>query len=161
MFERFARETREAVRRAAEIAEGEHASVVQAEHLLTAIVDPAREPVGQSLVDAGITSEAIRSARDREFQSALSAVGVDTHRPLPSPTSRLRRGRTTRFAPSAKLALERTLGLASAEGARRISNRHLLTAIVSADTGRTPQLLEELGTTADEVLARAGFTSSA
>lgn len=161
MFERFAGETREAVRRAAEVAEVEHAAVVQAEHLLIALVDPVRDPVGQSLVDAGITRQGIRSARDREFQSALAAVGVDTGRAVPPPSSRLARGRTTRFAPSAKLALERTLAIATKQGARRISNHHLLEAIVSADAGRTPQLLVELGTTAEEVLERAGITPSA
>lgn len=161
MFERFARETREAVRRATEVADVEHAAVVQAEHLLMALVDPVRDPVGQSLVDAGITAQEIRSARDREFRSALTAVGVDTHRSVPPPSSRLRRGRTTRFAPSAKLALERTLVIATQEGARRISNRHLLAAIVSADAGRTPQVLVELGTTPAEILERAGIASSA
>lgn len=161
MFERFAGGTRETARRAAEVAEAEQAAVVQAEHLLTALVDPVRDSVGQSLVDAGITVQAIRSARDREFRSALAAVGVDTDRAAPSPSSRLRRGRTARFAPSAKLALERTLAIATKEGARRISNRHLLAAIVTADAGRTPQLLVELGTTAEEVLERAGIASSA
>lgn len=160
MFERFARETREAVRRAAEIAEVERAALVQAEHLLTALVDPVRDPVGKSLVDAGVTAEAIRLARDREFRSALTAVGVDTRRPGPPPSSRLRRGRTTRFAPSAKLALERTLVVATEEGARRISNRHLLAAILSAEAGRTPQVLVELGTTPAELLDRSGINPS-
>jgi hypothetical protein len=61
-------------------------------------------------------------ARGREFQSALSAVGVDTHRPVPPPSSRLRRGRSTPFAPSAKLALQRTLQVATEQGVRQISN---------------------------------------
>lgn len=160
MFERFARETREAVRRAAEIAEMERASVVQAEHLLVALVDPARDTIGRSLVDAGITPETIRAARDREFRSALAGVGVDTDRSAPPPPSRLRRGRTTRFAPSAKLALERTLVAATEEGERRISNRHLLAAIVSADVGTTPGVLAELGTTPAALLRLAGITSS-
>lgn len=161
MFERFARETRDAVRRAAKIAEAERASVVQAEHLLVALVDPARDPVGRSLVDAGITAERIRQARDREFRSALAAVGVDTDRPVPPPPSRLRRGRTTRFAPSAKLVLVRALVAATEEGERRISNRHLLAAIVSADVGRTPEVLAELGTTAADLRRLAGITFSA
>jgi len=146
MFERFARETREAVRQAAELAEAEHAAMVEAEHLLLALVSPARDCVGRALVKAGFTSERINAARDREFQSALAAVGVATDRPAPPPPSRLRRGRTTRFAPSAKLALERTLLAATEEEERRISNRHLLVGIAGADVGRTPALLEELGT---------------
>jgi ATP-dependent Clp protease ATP-binding subunit ClpA len=157
MFERFARETKEVVRRAAEIAEAEGAAVVQAEHLLLALVDPVRDPVGTALVDAGVTPEAIRSARDREFRSALATVGIDTRRPVPPPTVRLRRGRTTRFAPSAKLAVERTLTVALEEGARGIDNRHLLGAIVRADVGRTPRLLAELGTTPRDLLRRLGM----
>lgn len=156
MFERFAREARETVRRATEIAESERATVVQSEHLLLALVDPPRDAVGRSLVDAGITAERIREARDREFRSALSAVGVDTGRSTPPPSSRLRRGRSTRFAPSAKLALERTLQICSGVGDRRISNRHLLAAIAGAEVGTTPALLQELGTTAEELGRLAG-----
>lgn len=157
MFERFARETREAVRRAAALAEAEGASVVQAEHLLTALVDPARDPVGRSLIEAGITAQAIRSAREREFQSALAKVGIDTARPAPPASTRLRRGRSTRFAPSAKLALERTLEGAVERGERRITNRDLLRAIVSAEVGKTPEVLAELGTTPEELLQRVGI----
>ncbi len=161
MFERFARETQHAVRRAAEIAEAEGSAMVQAEHLLTALVDPVRDSVGRALVDARITAEAIRSARDSEFQTALATVGIVTGRPVPPASTRLRRGRTTRFAPSAKLALERTLEAAAQTGARRISNRHLLVAIVGADVGRTPQLLAELGTSPAELLRRVGPSSPA
>lgn len=151
MLERFTRETREVVRRAAEIAESEEAALVQSEHLLLAIVDPARDSVGRSLVKAGVSAERIRSALDREFQSALASVGVDTERTAPPPPSRLRRGRTTRFAPSAKLALERTLVAATDAGARRISPRHLLVAIAGAEVGRMPALLAELGVNGEEL----------
>lgn len=41
-------------------------------------------------------------------------------------------------------------------GDRRISNRHLLTAIIGADVGSTPALLKELGTTAEELGRLAG-----
>lgn len=156
MFERFTRDTRVTVRRAAEIAETEKAAVVQSQHLLLALVDPVRDPIGRSLVKAGISAETIRAARDREFHSALASVGVDTERSAPAPPSRLRRGRTTRFAPSARLALERTLAAATGEGARRISTRHLLVAIASAKVGSTPALLAELGTDAEQLQRIAG-----
>ncbi|WP_116998775.1 Clp protease N-terminal domain-containing protein [Desertimonas flava] len=157
MFERFAREARVAVRRAAEIAEAEGAAMVQSEHLLLALVDPARDPVGRSLEEAGVTADRIRAARDREFQAALASVGIETERLAPPPPSRLRRGRATRFAPSAKLALERTLVVAIEENARRVTNRHLLIAIACAEVGTTPDLLAELGTDAEELrrIARA------
>lgn len=156
MFEHFTRETRDTVRRATALADAEDAAVVHAEHLLLALVSPARDDVGRALVKAGITSETIDAARDREFRSALAAVGVVTERKVPPPSSRLRRGRTTRFSPSAKLALERTLLEATGEGARRISNRHLVAAIAVADVGRTPALLAELGITGPELRHIAG-----
>jgi hypothetical protein len=52
------------------------------------------------------------------------------------------------------------LDVATGEGARRISNRRLPAAIVSADVGRTPQLLSELGTNPAEILHRAGIAST-
>ncbi len=156
MFERFAKETRATVERATEIAESEHATLVQSDHLLLALVDPPRDSVGRTLAEAGLTAERIREARDREFRSALASVGVDTGRPTPPPSPRVRRGRTTRFAPSAKLALERALKVCVERGDRRISNRHVLTAIVGAEVGATPALLDELGTTAQEVDRLAG-----
>lgn len=161
MFERFGRDARETVRRAAELAETEGSAVVHAEHLLTALVDPVRDPVGHALVAAGVTAAAVRAARDHEFRSALATVGIDTERPVPPASGRLRRGRTTRFAPSAKLALERTLDAATGAGDRRITNRHLVIAIVGVDVGRTPQLLVELGTTPAELLERLGVASHA
>ena len=151
MFERFARETSQKVQRAAELAETEGASVVEVEHLLLALVDPATDDVGSSLVDVGITRQSINAARDREFRSALAHAGVTTARSVPAGAPRLRRGRTTLFAPSAKLALERSAGVTSEQGDSRIGTKHLLTAIVRAEVGIMPRLLEELGTTPEDL----------
>lgn len=151
MFERFTGDTREKVRRAAELAEAENASIVEVEHLLTALVDPATDHVGKLLETAGIATPTIRAARDREFRSALALVGVDTQRPSPSAAPRQRRGRTTSFGPSAKLALERTLSIAAESGQRRITNTHLALAIIGTDVGIMPRLLNELGTNRADV----------
>jgi ATP-dependent Clp protease ATP-binding subunit ClpA len=153
MLERFAGATREKVRRAAELAEQEQASMVEVEHLLTALVDPVTDSVGRVLEAAGISGGSIRAARDREFRSALALVGVETGRPAPGAAPRQRRGRTTRFAPSAKLALERTLESAAATGQRRITNGTLVRAIISADVGIMPRLLDELGTNRERIAA--------
>lgn len=147
MFERFTKQVRQTVRRAVQLAENEGSATVEAEHLLTALVDPAVDEVGQRLVAMGITPDRVEDARNREFQSALALAGVSTNRPAPASTRRLRRGRSTEFAPSAKLALERTLEEALASGDRRISNRNLLCAIVSSEVGVIPRLLHELDTT--------------
>lgn len=153
MFERFASSTKEKVRRAAEIAESDGSATVEAEHLLLALVDPADDSIGQALVRCGLTADGIRDARNREFQSALAVVGVDTNRAAPSGALRLRRGRTTAFGQSSKLALERSLEQATNQGARRITTTHLARAIVGAETGPTPRLLSELGTNAEQLRA--------
>ena len=151
MFERFASDTHEKVRRAAELAEAENASIVEVEHLLAALVDPVTDSVGQLLETAGASGPAIRAARDREFQTALALVGVQTQRPSPSAAPRQRRGRSTSFGPSAKLALERTLAIATDSDERRITTRHLALAIVGADVGIMPRLLMELGINRAEI----------
>lgn len=149
MFERFDPAVREKVRRAAELAEAEGGSMVEVEHLLTALVDPVSDPVGRRLQTAGVTSQHIRAARDAEFQKALALAGVVTSRRSPAGAPRLRRGRTTRFAPSAKLALERTLEVAVDSGQRRITNKTLILGIIRTDVGIMPRLLDELGTSRD------------
>ena len=157
MPERFARDTREKVRRAAELAEAENASMVEVEHLLSALVDPITDSLGQHLNTAGLSAPAIRAARDREFHSALALVGVDTHGPSPSAAPRQRGGRTTSFGPSAKLSLERTLSIAAESGQRRITTTLLATATatatatVRADVGIMPRLLDELGTNGNDL----------
>lgn len=149
MFERFTQETRQKVHRATELAEAEGAAMVEVEHLLLALVDPSKDKVGIALERAGVTRQTINDARDREFRTALALAGVSTGRSVPAGARRLRRGRTTRFAPSARLALERTLEVAQASDERRITNESLLLAIVCAQVGIIPRLLDELGTHPD------------
>lgn len=155
MFERFDRETRETIQRAAELAEREGAAMVEVEHLLSALVDPVTDDMGRALESLGVTAQSIRLARDREFRSALALAGVDTRRSTPAGAPRLRRGRTTRFAPSAKLALERTLRIAVESEDRRITNEALLAGIVAARVGIMPRLLDELGTSSKELVRAA------
>lgn len=157
MFERFDAIARAKVVRAAELADDEEATTVEAEHLLIALVDPADDAVGEMLIESGITGAAIREARDREFQSALARVGVPTSRSAPAGAARLRRGRSTRFGQSAKLAMERTadqIDHSARTHGRRVTSEHLARAIISAEVGTTPRLLAELGTTRDELTAR-------
>lgn len=156
MFERFASATTEKVRRAAEIAESDGSATIEAEHLLLALVDPADDSVGHVLVRCGLTADGIRDARDREFRSALAVVGVDTTRGAPSGALRLRRGRTTPFGQSSKLALERSLEQATNRRERRITTTHLARAIVGAESGPTPRLLRELGTNAEQLQSELG-----
>lgn len=154
MFERFDTETREKVRRAAELAEAEQAAMVEAEHILAALVDPVNDSIGHILEAAGISSEGIRAARDREFHSALAIAGVTTTRPSPASAPRLRRGRTTRFGPSAKLTVARSLAHADGPGRhRRITTTCLALALIEADVGIMPRLLDEMDVEHDGLLA--------
>jgi D-alanyl-D-alanine carboxypeptidase len=153
MFERFDTIASAKVLRAAELADDEGATTVEAEHLLIALVDPVDDPVGEMLIASGITGAAISEARDREYQSALASVGVPTSRSAPAGAARLRRGRSTRFGQSAKLAIERTIDQLARTHGRRVTSEHLLRAIISADVGVTPRLLAELGTTREELTA--------
>lgn len=159
MFQRFAPPVRAKVQRAVELAQAERASLVEVEHLFTALVDPVADPVGQVLDAMGVSPHSIRDARNREFQSALALVGVQTRRPAPPAGPRQRRGRSTRFAPSAKLALERALAIAVASRERRIDTDSLGLAIVAAEVGIMPRLLAELNTDRHELETLIGHRS--
>lgn len=154
MFERFDKPAREVVRRAAEIAESEGATLVGVEHLLTAVVDPVRDHTGRTLERLGVTAQTLRDGRDREFRSALALAGVATDRDVPGTARRTRRGRTTRFAPSAKTTLERSLAITEQTGRRRITPTELVLAAIGTEVGITPRLLNELGVDRDEIRAR-------
>ncbi len=58
--------------------------MVEVGHLLTAIVDPVTDATGQAFLSAGLTSEAIRRARNDEYRSAPVIVGVQTSQPSPT-----------------------------------------------------------------------------
>jgi ATP-dependent Clp protease ATP-binding subunit ClpA len=154
MFERFAQDARKKVKRAAHLAELEGAAMVEVEHLLSALIDPADDEIGRRLIAAGVTPDRLRVARDNEFQSALAIAGVFTDRPAPAGARRLRRGRSSDFSPSAKLALTRTLEVTLDRGERRITTASLLAAILNAKVGSIPRLLTELDTTAAELRRR-------
>lgn len=147
MFERFDVETTQKVRRAAQLADAEGASMVEVEHLFTALVDPPTDSLGRDLTSLGITFDSVRAARDAEFRKALALAGVVTARRAPGGANRLRRGRSTRFALSSKLALERSVTHAVTAGDRRITTAALLKGIVSSEVGIMPRLLAELGVT--------------
>lgn len=142
MFERFSQSLRSTVEDALEVARGEHAHSLEAQHLLLALVHRASGPTASALDQLGLTEGAIRAALDREVVSALQLVGVAAPTG-PRPAS----GTSTtspRFGQSAKLALERTLQVATSSGDRKLDDRHLLLAIARAEAGVIPRLLDEL-----------------
>jgi ATP-dependent Clp protease ATP-binding subunit ClpA len=150
MFERFSKTAREVVKQAQELAAAEGATSVEAHHLLIAAAEARDSDTAASLSHLGINGQTIDEARAREFRKALTSVGIDTSSQAPLGSSRLRRS-TPRFGQSAKLVLQRTIEEATNANAPRITERHLVLGIVSAEAGTTPRLLNELHVTAGQI----------
>ena len=145
MFERFAREAREATAAAQEEAAALGARRIEAEHLLLAL---AARGV------AGLDHDEILEALDAEERASLAAVGirVDDY-DLPPAAGRPARG--LRFGASAKTALERSLKAATAAGDRRITGGHLVLGLLDARHGRVPRALALAGIERVELARRA------
>jgi ATP-dependent Clp protease ATP-binding subunit ClpA len=142
MVERLGRDARDTLRRARAQAQAHGDATVEAQHMLLVLTEaPGR--AGRVLVTLGLTEQSVREALDREVAGALAAVGVHDSQPagrmLPT-----RGRRVPRWGQSAKLALKRTLHEARRRGERRLGNEHLLLAVVSAEAGVIPRVLDEL-----------------
>jgi ATP-dependent Clp protease ATP-binding subunit ClpA len=139
MFERFAKPVREAVQEAVEIARGMGSTTVEAEHLLLSVTRTDTR-AAQVLRDAGLDEEGLREALVAETTRSLAAVGVTADALSFSPFVQ-----APRFGNSAKLALERSLKVALARGARRIEAEHLTLAALQPAVGTVPRALECAG----------------
>lgn len=154
MFERFVKDVRRVVLRAAEEEAQELASAtVEAEHLLLALTADEDSSVGRLLAGSGLDRDGLHAALERETERSLAAVGVSLtdFGPL-GPTAPRRQ---PRFASSSKAALERTLHVAVAHKDRRITSAHLLVGILRADIGTVPRALAAAEVDRVELLARA------
>jgi ATP-dependent Clp protease ATP-binding subunit ClpA len=152
MFEQLDRNARGTILRAREHARRAVSPTIEAEHFLLALAEVPVGRAGVALAGLGLTEEAVRAAIDRELLGALAAVGVRGHGARSAPTPRPRRG-GPRWGQSAKLAMKRSLDEAVRRGDRRIGNEHLLLALVGAEAGVVPRLLQELGATPDQFRA--------
>ncbi len=156
MVERLGRGARATIRRAQLRARAEGARTVEAADLLLALVEAPSGPAGTVLADLGIDQGVVREGLRREFESALGAVGVhDAVPPRPMPPGS-RRAPFPKWGESAKLALKRALEEAIRRGERPLANEHLLRAIVNAEAGVIPRLLEQLEVTPAQVHAALG-----
>ena len=154
MLERFVRDVRRVVVRAAEEeAQGLGSATVEAEHLLLALAAEEGSPAGRLLADSGLDHDAVLAALERETERSLAAVGVvlTDFAPLGSTAPR----RKPRFAASGKGALEQTLRVALDHKHRRITTAHLLVGILSADIGTVPRALEAVEVDRAQLLTRA------
>jgi ATP-dependent Clp protease ATP-binding subunit ClpA len=151
MFEKLGRDARRTVKRGRELALARGSADVEVEHFLLALVEEPAGRAGAAIASLGLTSDAVSHAMDRELVGALAAAGVDatSRRSSSSPSE----SRAPRWGQSAKLTLKRALVETLRSGDRTIHDHHLLLAIVSAEAGRVPRLLDELGINADDVRA--------
>lgn len=160
MFERFTKDARAVVLRAAQVeAQAAGSPTIEAEHLLLALAADQRSAAGKLLADAGLDHDGVLAALERETERSLAAVGVsagDFALPDAPPAPR----RRPRFAASAKRALERGVKFAVARRDRRIVGAHLLIGVLRAEVGTVPRALAAadvdriaLATRAEQLLA--------
>lgn len=122
MFEHFARQARDAVTRAIAEASRRGDRKISTDHLLIGILhDPA---IAQQV---GADPEAARRMADRIDHEALAAIGIDAHA-FGTLAPAVGADRLP-FTPGAKAVLKRTLAHTTAEKARHIETRHLLSAL--------------------------------
>jgi len=143
MFQRFVADARDTASLAQEIARRVASPTIEAEHILLALAEGRDAATQAILADAGLDPEGVREALERENERSLAAVGVSPHAfDLPPPA---RLVKSPRWAASAKLALERSLKVASARDDRRIEPSHILLGVLEAPVGTVPRALEGAG----------------
>lgn len=154
MFERFVKDVRRVVVRAAEQEAQELGSVtVEAEHLLLALAADEDSAVGQLLAGSGLDHDGLHAALERETERSLAAVGValTDFTPLRPTAPR----RQPRFAASSKSALHRTVQIAASRKDGYITPPHLLVGILRADIGTVPRALAAAEIDRVELLTQA------
>jgi ATP-dependent Clp protease ATP-binding subunit ClpA len=124
MFERFTRESREAVQMAQRAASRLGADQVEPEHLLLALACGDRHPAALALTEAGLASDAIAKAIEDDLVAMLELVGVPPS--VVASTPALPRHDRPGLSPATKQVLERALREASRRRLRRLGPEHLL-----------------------------------
>lgn len=156
MFNRFVKDAREIARDAQEIARRLASPTIEAEHLLLALAERPGIAAQRVLADAGLDYEGVRAALDRENERSLAAVGVSPADFNLPPVADL--AKSPVWGTSAKLALERSLGVASARDDRRIEPRHILLGVLKASVGTLPRALDGAGVDRADLARRIDAT---
>jgi D-alanyl-D-alanine carboxypeptidase len=153
MFERLSAPARTAVHAGQDEARQTGSPVVEAEHLLLAVSalegDPARLALDGLGLDHGRLRELLREERTR----SLAYAGVDASA-FPGPDRSLAAGKTVRFATSAKAALARAVSGTAGRGGRTIDSTDLLVALLLAERGTVPRMIELARLDRAEIVAR-------
>ena len=131
MFERFARDSRQAVVRAVEEARRLGAERVEPEHLLLALATGDAGPAdhaARALAEAGLDAARIERAIEQDLVAALDVVGVPAT--VVESTPVLPGAPNPAFSVPVKEALERALRAAVGRGDRRMGTEHLLLGLL-------------------------------
>lgn len=146
MFQRFTRDARAVVVAAQREADRLGAAAIGPEHLLLGVVDGRPDdPAARVLADAGLDAPGVHAALARELADALAPLGipaeaVDAIGPV-TPT-----GRSLRFSPTAKAAMQQALRSAVERGDRRIGARHMALGALRVPSTTVQRLLDDAGT---------------
>lgn len=151
MFERFARESREAVVRAIDAARRLGADQVEPEHLLIALADGHADPAARALAELGLDSHTIAGAIEEDLVAALDAVGVPASVVASTPV--YPGSPKPGFSLAAKDALEAALRAAAGRGDRRIGTEHLLLGLLDPPPFGLKRLLVALDVDAARIAA--------
>lgn len=143
MFERFTRDARATVGRAADVARRLGAEQVEPEHLLLALAGGDGTAIAaQALVEAGLDVEAIEHAIEQDLIAALEAVGVPPSVVASMPVHA--RADQPGFGVALKQALEQALRAAVDRSDRRIGSEHLLLGILQPPSPGMQRVLRAL-----------------
>lgn len=142
MFERFARESRQAVAGALDTARRQGAEQVEPEHLLLALTEGCTDPAARALAEAGLDAAGVESAIEEDLVAALDVVGVPASvvastpaYPSPKPPAP---------GPALKQALELALRAAVRDGDRHIGTEHLLLGLLDPPARSLGRVLARL-----------------
>ncbi len=151
MFERFAKESRQAVVRAVEDARRLGADEVGAEHLLLALTSGGVDPAARALAEAGLDAERIERAIEQDLVAALAAVGVPAA--VVESTPAYPGSPKPALSVAVKEALERALRAAISRGDRRLGTEHVLLGLLDPPAVSVKRVLAVLGVEPERLAA--------
>jgi ATP-dependent Clp protease ATP-binding subunit ClpA len=129
------------VRGAGEEARSDGSEAIEAEHVLLALAKLPGSTAARLLAEAGLGSEEIRAALDREWEQSLAVAGISVA-VAELPTATPDPSRNPRIGASTKLLLERAMANAAATGGGRIGATNMLVGILDDKRGRVARALD-------------------
>jgi ATP-dependent Clp protease ATP-binding subunit ClpA len=150
----FGKYIRVLLERAGREAALDHATAIEAQHVLLAIAAEPETPANRVLLAAGLDRPALRSALAREFEHSLGVAGVALGAfDLPPPSSEPEH--VTRMGASVRQALER-----GTAGVRKgLRPAHVLLGILQAEVGTVPRALALAGVDRRDLIERVRQTA--